>query len=230
MSFTRSLGHRRSALCHAVAASGGGFTLIELLVVIAIIVVLVGMAFPAYYGVQERARKVQAKNDVMQIITAINGYYTEYGKYPISGAATTSPDDYWIVDGNNADIFNVLRADGFSWDSPGGPNLNPRRVVFMQPPFAKDGSNPKGGICPTGANANKYYDPWGRTYRIRLDWDYDNLLRNPYTQGAGPTTLSFGVLAYSIGKDGLSGADSNSGTYKVAGQRSNGDDDVLSWQ
>lgn len=219
MSLNASLGRRLVA-----------FTLIELLIVITIIAVLLGLLFPAFQGVQERARKVQAKNDLMQIVTAINGYYTEYGKYPLPGAAQTTPDDYWIVDTNNADIFNVLRADGFSWDSAGGANLNPRRVVFMQPPFAKDANSPRGGICPTGNNANKFYDPWGHTYRIRLDWDYDNLLTNPYSQGAGPTTLSYGVIAYSVGKDGQSNADSNSGKYRVPAQPGNGDDDVLSWQ
>src|SRR5947209_11382583 len=64
-----------------------GFTLIELLVVIAIIAVLLGLAFPVFQGVLDRAKKVQAKNDVTQIVTAVNAFYTEYGKYPT--AATT---------------------------------------------------------------------------------------------------------------------------------------------
>ncbi len=189
-----------------------------------------GLLFPVFRGAQDQARKVQAKNDLMQITSAITGYYTEYGRYPLPGAATNSPDDYWIVDTNIADLLNVLRADGFTWDSPSGGNLNPKRVVFINPPFAKDATAPRGGICPSGNNANKYYDPWGNTYRLRIDWDYDNLLANPYTQGAGPSSLSYGVIGYSVGKDGQSGADNNNGTYKVTGQVSTGDDDVLSWQ
>ena len=43
------------------------FTLMELLVVIAIIAVLLGLAFPVFQGVLDRAKKVQAKNDVTQI-------------------------------------------------------------------------------------------------------------------------------------------------------------------
>src|SRR5256886_12168995 len=65
------------------------FTLIELLVVIAIIAVLLGLAFPVFQGVLDRAKKVQAKNDVTQILTAVNAFYTEYGKYPVDSTITT---------------------------------------------------------------------------------------------------------------------------------------------
>ena len=41
-----------------------------------------GLLFPAFRGVQDQAKKTQAKNDLTQIVTAVNAYYTEYGKYP----------------------------------------------------------------------------------------------------------------------------------------------------
>src|SRR5437762_4615613 len=78
------------------------FTLIELLVVIAIIAVLLGLAFPVFQGVLDRAKKVQAKNDLTQIVTAVNAFYTEYGKYPVV------TDDAPIA--NNSDLFYTLRA------------------------------------------------------------------------------------------------------------------------
>src|SRR5712691_3670765 len=65
------------------------FTLIELLVVIAIIIILAGLLFPAFSGVQEQARRTQAKNDLTQIVTAVNAFYTEYGKYPLAAGTTT---------------------------------------------------------------------------------------------------------------------------------------------
>ncbi len=71
-----------------------GFTLLELLVVIAIVVVLAGLLFPAVQSVLERAKKVQAKNDLTQIVTAVNAFYTEYGRYPIDS------DDYNGCRGN----------------------------------------------------------------------------------------------------------------------------------
>src|SRR5467141_864193 len=78
------------------------FTLIELLVVITIIVILMGLLFPAFRGVQDQAKKTQAKNDLTQIVTAVNAYYTEYGKYPVV------TDDTPIA--NTADLFYTLRA------------------------------------------------------------------------------------------------------------------------
>ena len=180
-----------------------GFTLIELLVVIAIIVILLGLAFPAFQGVQNQAKKTQAKNDITQIVTAVNAYYTEYGKYPLldQGADKTLPGDY-----TQDNLMNVLRAKGSGWDDPAGANLNPRRIVFFSPPDAKDATQPKSGI---GANDNKLYDPWAAEYRITIDGNYDNVVAHPST---GPDVRQ-GVIAWSLGK-----------------KSSDPTDDVISWQ
>ena len=70
------------------------FTLIELLVVIAIIAILIGLLFPAFKAVQNQARQTQAKNDLTQIVNAVNAFYTDYGKYPLpTGTAAISPMD-----------------------------------------------------------------------------------------------------------------------------------------
>src|SRR5947208_5938979 len=71
------------------------FTLIELLVVIAIIAVLLGLAFPVFQGVLDRAKKVQTKNDLTQIVTAVNAFYTEYGKYPVNVASGNTTDAFF---------------------------------------------------------------------------------------------------------------------------------------
>jgi len=57
-----------------------GFTLIELTVVILTIAILMELVFTAGQGALDRARKTQAKNDVTQIVMAINAFYTEYGR------------------------------------------------------------------------------------------------------------------------------------------------------
>jgi type II secretory pathway pseudopilin PulG len=78
------------------------FTLIKLLVVIAIIPVLAGLAFPAFNGAIDAAKKAKAKNDVVQIASAIRFYQTEYGKLPdYDGKA-----DY---EADNDVLFNFLR-------------------------------------------------------------------------------------------------------------------------
>ncbi len=63
----------------------GGFTLIELLVVMTVIAILTALLFPAFKGVLDQAKRTQAKNDVTQIVTAVNAFYTEYGTYPRCG-------------------------------------------------------------------------------------------------------------------------------------------------
>jgi hypothetical protein len=65
-------------------------------VVILIIVILMGFIFTAGQNVLDRSRKVQAKNDETQIVTAVNAYYTEYGKYPLdSSKRGTTP--CWVI-------------------------------------------------------------------------------------------------------------------------------------
>lgn len=180
----------------------GGFTLIELLIVISIIIILMGLLFPAFRGAQDQAKKVQAKNDLTQIVTAVNAYYTEYGKYP---ATSDTPIT------NNADLFNTLR--GVTTGGTG--DTNPRKIVFITVPDVKDTANPRSGIGQDG----QFYDPWGTAYQIAIDGDYDNQINNPYGGGnAGPTTLRQGVIAWSLGKNKKRDSDVKSG------------DDVLSWQ
>jgi prepilin-type N-terminal cleavage/methylation domain-containing protein len=182
------------------------FTLIELLVVIAIIAILVGLLFPAFKAVQNQAKQTQAKNDLTQIVNAVNAFYTEYGKYPLAS------DDSIIT--NNALLMNVLRAIDTT--------NNPRQIVFISPPNVKNTASPRSGIGSDG----QYYDPWGRSYTLRIDGNYDNQIANPYTAntGAGPSPLTVGVIAWSGGTDAKAPPDSGATTTFT------NSDDVISWQ
>src|SRR6266540_2911024 len=100
------LGERAGANESNALQQGGecAFTLIELLVVIAIIAILIGLLFPAFRAVQDQAKRTQAKNDLTQIVTAVNAFYTEYGKYPlVADDNTIGPD--------NSGLMYTLRAD-----------------------------------------------------------------------------------------------------------------------
>ena len=57
--------------------------------VIAIIAVLIGLLFPAFRAVQNQAKQTQAKNDLTQIVNAVNAFYTDYGRYPVTTADDT---------------------------------------------------------------------------------------------------------------------------------------------
>ena len=186
------------------------FTLIELMVVIGIIVILLSLAFPVFQGVLERAKKVQAKNDLTQIVTAVNAFYTEYGRYPTTantdGTATYGPGGSTT---ENGALLSELRATTSA--------LNTRQIVFISPPDSKDQTNPRSGVK---SSTSGFYDPWGTEYAVAMDADYDNQITpNPYgnNNGAGASPLRQGVIAWSLGKD------------KMQQTTFINSDDVISW-
>jgi prepilin-type N-terminal cleavage/methylation domain-containing protein len=204
------------------------FTLIELLVVISIIAILIGLLFPAFRAVQNQAKQTQAKNDLTQIVNAVNAYYTDYGKYPLVTADTT----YGPGGTANNLLFNELRSTATA-------TQNARQIVFISPPSVKDPGNPRSGIALLATTINgisvaigDFVDPWGTPYNVRIDGSYDNSVPNPYgaqtTGGAGPDPVPLGVIAWSSGKDQTLGTNGDN-VYKnpTTGAQS---DDVISWQ
>jgi prepilin-type N-terminal cleavage/methylation domain-containing protein len=190
-----------------------GFTLIELLVVIVIISVLAGLSFPVYQSIQNSAKKTQAKNDITQIVTAVNAFYTEYGKYPIDSTVTTDTAATYGGTPDSKNLFDTLRGKTTT--------LNTRQIVFISPAEDTNQVSPKGKVGSDG----QFHDPWSSPYVIRMDADYDNQITpNPYgaNNGAGPEPIRQGVIAWSLGKDTKPGKDGDS--------KYTGSDDVISWQ
>jgi len=203
----------------------------ELLIVIAMIAILIGIAYPSFISILEKARKTQAANEEQQIVTAVNGYYTDYGKYPLVTAdatisGSTSP--------SNADLFYTLRGVALGANAPvnGIPAANPRATVYIQPPISKTGT--KGGVNST---TGIWYDPFGSPYNVMIDGSYDNNLTNPYTSDPSPpggATLYLGVIVWSFGKNGALGggaaAPGFSATENGTANKFTNSGDVISWQ
>ena len=150
------------------AARPQAFTLIELLVVISIIAILASLAFPAIGGAMDSARKTTAKNSAVQIANAVVAYETEYGRLPTNSGG--------IV---NGDFMKILTAN----DSTN----NPRAVVFLE---AQAWNKGKGGTNTAG----DYQDPWGGTYQILLDDNYDNRMTNDFPKLSGSGTESITLV------------------------------------
>ena len=155
------------------------FTLIELLVVIAIIAILIGLFFPAFSAVQNQARKAQAKNDLTQIVNAVNAYYTEYGNnlFPSGQPQIITPMDLGATQQTITCFTRWCHRGG----SINGSDVNPRKIVFINPPSVKI---PQIHVLGFGYDGNRAWSILrflGSTDVIRIDSDYNNQLTNPYT-------------------------------------------------
>ena len=162
------------------------FTLIELLVVIAIIAILVGLLFPAFKAVQNQARSTQAKNDLTQIVNAVNAFYTDYGKYPLVLRGYDLRNRGYTEQG----FVRCKKLRGNR--KMKGETNNPRQIVFISPPDVKDSEQP----------AFRHRNSKGRQFRPifrsmghalssgKIDGNYNNAVANPYTANAGAKRIS----------------------------------------
>jgi type II secretory pathway pseudopilin PulG len=188
---------------------------------------LIGLLFPAFKAVQRQARETQAKNDLTQIVNAVNAFYTDYGRYPVAACAPVN--DTTLGPGGspttNETLLNELRGcpNPPTGSCQAAATINTRQIAFISPPDVKNSTTPRSGIGTTAAgNIGQYFDPWGTNYAIRIDCDYNNQVANPYSGNAGANSLQLGVIAWSLGSDGAGGSgDKNASTAA---------DDVISWQ
>ncbi|MEO7098428.1 MAG: prepilin-type N-terminal cleavage/methylation domain-containing protein [Luteolibacter sp.] len=195
-----------------------GFTLVELLVVIAIIAVLAGAGFAAAASAIQRAKKTTALASCAALESAVNNFYTEYGTMPNTAAMTTDTK----VDTKD-DVINFLNP--LLGLEAGTTPINTRTIKFLNVKEGKlkganDGIN---GLVynAAGSTVIGLFDPWGGTYKVMLDGDYDEKLDKVQPKGAKKEVIlnSRRAAAWSDGADGATKATNGEAT-----------DDVTTWK
>ena len=157
--------------------------------------------------VLEAQRIAVVKSDANEIVTALDAYKTEYGKYPGLDRQTAFSNAE-----SNAFLMQILRGHD--------KVRNPRGFMFCDPRkfdpsrhfkfTSAGGYDPKSGV---------FFDPWGNPYCIAVD-SGSGQIASPYSDESPITT---GIIVWSLGKDGKQGSPANPHTSK-------GSDDVTSWQ
>jgi prepilin-type N-terminal cleavage/methylation domain-containing protein len=187
-----------------------GFTLVELLVVIAIIAVLAAMGFAGAQAAINRARKTKARKVCVTMDQAVMSFYDEYGFLPTNPDGDTTLD----TDSDEDNLLTIL----LGYEAESSKMQNQKKIRFFEAGEAKGGkTNPKDGIRYGSSNSVEgLYDPWGETYQVLLDGDYDETLDNPFSSGSGSNILrGRRVATFSYGKNGKND--------------DGGGDDVKSW-
>jgi len=153
------------------------FTLMELLVVISIIGILAGLLFTGLNSAMNAAKKTSAKNQVIQIATAIAAYESEYGHLP--------PGDKSF----NSSLVQVLCSTKDAVN-------NPRGIVFLEASAWKKG---KGGTNDSG-----FCDPFSESsvYSVALDSGYSNSLSIDLGGGLGTTNITKHIAVWTVFTNG----------------------------
>lgn len=161
------------------------FTLIELLIVIAIIGILVAIVMSALNSARIKARDAIRKQDIKTIQTALQAYYMENGKYPVTnGYPSTIP--------NNSGWANSSESTWEILENELGVKL-PRDPVNNTGGWAVDGyfNYTYGSI--TSANGLNGC-PSGQAYQIVYRLEKGNATGDE--RGSGTVRCSDGVLYF----------------------------------
>lgn len=147
-------------------------------------VVLVAIAVPIGRMFLLKARALQTRAMMQQLVMATKGYQSEYSHIPDIGE--TDEKKTLEVQG---EILDILMGKH--------PGKNPRTIPFYDPPLHKPPA--KSGLVINAAGLPELRDIYGNVYHMRFDWNMDGNIPDPEHPGAA---LRGPVIIYSAGPDG----------------------------
>src|SRR5205807_4718886 len=171
------------------------FTLVELLVVIGIIAILASLLLPVLARIKVREQINRAKIQIGEIVTGIDHYESEYGRFPVSSnainSATGPQDDFTYGTFGTSSIKLPNGSPASIVNASGNYQTNNSEVIaiLLDLETFPDGTttcnaghvkNPlKNKYVPAhfaGDNLSPgvgrdgiYRDPWGNPYLITID-------------------------------------------------------------
>jgi hypothetical protein len=159
------------------------------------------MLLPVLNSVKNSAKKMKAKTEMSQLVTAITAYDADYSRFPVSASAQNAVNTYntanptaqadftfggtfiggpvqnpWgnnDYEANNAEVIAILTDNALSTNNTNHVK-NPKQVKYLNATPAPDNVSP--GIGTDGV----YRDPWGNPYVITMDLNYDGLCKDAF--------------------------------------------------
>jgi prepilin-type N-terminal cleavage/methylation domain-containing protein len=184
-----------------------GFTLIELLVVIAIIAILASMLLTVLAAAKKHALVVLAQTQISGIVTAIEGYDSAYGRFPVSSALQstltglnwtndftyggslfsnnitplgTLPTSFSIYTTNNSEVIAILM-DITNYPNGSGATANANYQKNPQQTIFLNAKMVGDTNTWPGVGPDLVYrDPWGNPYVITMDLNYDEQCQDAF--------------------------------------------------
>ena len=153
-----------------------------------------------------KSKKLQTSNDAMALQTAIDNFYSEYGKLPDFGMV----GDEAQTDGlSGSELLTILLGKEEVTDDM----QNKKQITFLNAKVNKDRA--KGGLvysnAGSGATPEGLYDAWGNPFYVKFDDNHDQEITDPLE--VGNIIRNKQVVVYSYGQD----------------QKPGGGDDIKTW-
>lgn len=179
------------------------FTLLELLVVITIIAILAGLVAAQAVKMIDEGNRLKVQTVITTLKNGIDAFQADYNRFPLDAninRANGEDAPEILTDGSNSLVDAIMGIP----PAAGGTDLNPKRTHFAEFTPAKGDHH---GLVGT-ARPSRLHDMWGQPYRILLDTNSDNQVKNPDATNTAPKIsqnqgkhLTVKVAVYSCGKD-----------------------------